>query len=60
MKEQKYSFHTFLNLAAGGDMWPTSHLSCFASEEISSNTHWIGSWVDFIAGLDIGKGEKNL
>jgi len=38
--------HAFLTLELGGNEW-----SAFPRGQVT-NTHWIGGWVGFIAGLD--------
>jgi hypothetical protein len=46
-----YSF-SFLTLALDEDEWSVSRSGRFLPPGMAPNTHWIGGWVDLIAGLD--------
>jgi hypothetical protein len=44
--------HGFLTLALAGGEWSASRPCRFTPGESSSDTHWIGGWVDPRAGVD--------
>jgi hypothetical protein len=44
--------HIFLISALAGGEWSASRPGCFTPGERTSDTHWIGGWVDPRAGLD--------
>jgi hypothetical protein len=44
--------HIFLTSALVGGEWSTSRPGHFTPGERAPGTHWIGGWVDLIAGLD--------
>jgi hypothetical protein len=43
----------FLNWALAGGEWSFSRPGRFTPGERAPGTHWIGGWVDPIAGLDV-------
>jgi hypothetical protein len=45
--------HAFLTLALNGGEWSASLPSHFTPRERAPGTHWIGSWVDPRASLDV-------
>jgi hypothetical protein len=44
--------HIFLTSALAGGGWSASRPGRFTPGERAPGTHWIGEWVDPIAGLD--------